>query len=114
MRAGDCCGTSRRAGSSHRTAVPARCQAGGGFLTEKARMNNQDGLSTAKRAAAKRAVVKVGGGRGFVIRAGSRRLVITAGHCLPTLPPSVRTADSGERTYQALLGPLGENEPTVS
>jgi hypothetical protein len=63
-------------------------------------------------------VVKVGGGRGFIIeqristtaikpkRIGKlrlppfveRRRVITAAHCLPNLPPAISAAFSCERT----------------
>jgi hypothetical protein len=59
-----------------------------------------------------RAVVQVGDGRGFVVEAGHRRLIITAGHCLPNLPPSHPGSYDEERTYTALLGPLGA-EPAV-
>ena len=59
------------------------------------------------------AVVTVGGGRGFVV-AGEfeTKLIITAVHCLPDLPPAHRGRYLEEETYQALIGPLGE-EPTV-
>jgi hypothetical protein len=57
------------------------------------------------------AVVKVGAGRGFVV--GDReRFVITAGHCLPELPPYHPASDTAERTYRALLGPV-DGKPTV-
>jgi hypothetical protein len=57
------------------------------------------------------AVVKVGAGRGFVV--GDReRFVITAGHCLPELPPYHGASYTAERTYGALLGPV-DGEPTV-
>jgi hypothetical protein len=65
-----------------------------------------------KFAAAKRAVLKVGGGRGFVVELGDDRYVITAAHCLPSFPPCLSFSDVSERTYKALLGPLGQ-EPTV-
>jgi hypothetical protein len=62
-----------------------------------------------------RAVVKVGdGGRGFVVAFGDSRIVITAAHCLPhtpegqiIVPPAHPAAFTEERTYKALLGPLG-------
>ena len=66
---------------------------------------------------AKRAVITVGTGRGFVV-AGPReddlhdRIVITAAHCLPSFPPCASFSTIRERTYPALLGPLGA-EPTV-
>ena len=39
-------------------------------------------MSSSKRNLAKRALVKVADGRGFVVQ-GRERMVITAGHCLP-------------------------------
>jgi hypothetical protein len=68
-------------------------------------------------AAAKRAIITVGTGRGFVI-AGldvhglDERFVITAAHCLPRFPPCASFSTIRERTLEALLGPLGA-EPTV-
>jgi len=61
---------------------------------------------------AKRAVVKVGEGRGFVVESARSRLVITAAHCLPRLPVPHPHANE-ERTYWRLLGPLGR-EPVVT
>jgi hypothetical protein len=62
------------------------------------------------------AVLTLGHGRGFVVeyeyRAFIARIVITAAHCLPELPPPASGRDSRDCTYKALLGPLGE-EPTV-
>jgi hypothetical protein len=68
-------------------------------------------------------VVKVGGGRGFIIeqcirvnrrRIGKlrlqpfvdRRLVVTAAHCLPHLPPADQGSHAYERTYKDLLSSL--------
>lgn len=65
---------------------------------------------------AKRSVLRVGEGRGFVVEEPTPligRLIITAAHCLPFFPPCISFSDIRERTYRALLGPLGE-EPTVS
>jgi hypothetical protein len=59
---------------------------------------------------AKRAVIRVGDGRGFVVAGKRRRLVITAGHCLPGLPST--PLDPRECTYPNLLGRLGE-EPSI-
>jgi len=59
-----------------------------------------------------RAVVRVGDGRGFVVNGEIDRLVITAAHCLPFFPPCMSMSFTEERTYKALLGPLGET-PTV-
>src|SRR5262249_55944635 len=56
------------------------------------------------------AVLKVGGGRGFLVQGGRNRYVITAAHCLPYFPPP--PWDLEERTYRNLLGPLGA-EPTI-
>jgi hypothetical protein len=57
-------------------------------------------------------VVRVGDGRGFVVQAKHEKLVITAGHCLPFIPPSTNLHDLEEKTYMKLLGPIGE-EPTI-
>jgi hypothetical protein len=58
---------------------------------------------------AKRAVVQVGGGRGFVVQNGIDRVVITAAHCLPLFPPCHGMSQLEERTYGALLGSNGPN-----
>lgn len=53
------------------------------------------------------AVVRVGEGRGFVVDGGRiGRLIITAAHCLPELPPAHGAAHTEERTYAELVGPL--------
>ncbi|MEJ2246907.1 MAG: hypothetical protein P8Y80_12645, partial [Acidobacteriota bacterium] len=57
-------------------------------------------------------VVKVGDGRGFIVESKHSRMVITAVHCLPYFPPPISIADTGERTYQDLLGPL-DGDPCV-
>ncbi len=60
-------------------------------------------------------VVKVGDGRGFIIEVrngtalghfSERRLVLTAAHCLPKLPPACTWSYTEERTYPNLLGRL--------
>jgi hypothetical protein len=56
-------------------------------------------------------IITVGDGRGFVIESARGRLVITAGRCLPSLP--LCNGNTAERTYRALLGPLG-GVPSVS
>jgi hypothetical protein len=58
-------------------------------------------------------VLRVGGGRGFVVNCrrplGSiERLVVTAAHCLPRkLPPPHPGRYLEEATYHRLLGPIG-------
>jgi hypothetical protein len=64
-----------------------------------------------------RGVVRVGDGRGFVVRCQSYQgledlIVITAAHCLPHFPPCHPAMYLEEKTYQRLLGPLG-SEPMV-
>lgn len=67
----------------------------------------------------KNAIVKVGEGRGFIIEhrceippfEGERcfldcRLVVTAAHCLPRMPPRAAASFWHERTYSNLLGTL--------
>jgi hypothetical protein len=68
---------------------------------------------------AKSAVITVGDGRGFVVNGRAYfadgphdRLIITAAHCLPFLPPCDRASYLEDRTYKALLAPLG-GEPSV-
>jgi hypothetical protein len=58
------------------------------------------------------AVVTVGGGRGFVVGTDRQRFVITAGHCLPGMPPCCSFSHTEERTFARLLGPI-TGEPTV-
>jgi trypsin-like peptidase len=60
-----------------------------------------------------RGVLRVGAGRGFLVEAKHERLVITAAHCLPELPPPHSMSYTEERTYPNLLGPLGKTEPMV-
>ena len=56
-----------------------------------------------------RAVLKVGDGRGFVVEAGSDRYIITAAHCLPFFPPCMSFSHTHEKTYEKLIGPLGQD-----
>src|SRR5580765_2407384 len=53
-------------------------------------------------------IVTAGSGRGFVVESAGERLVITAAHCLPFLPPAQSFFGSKERTYGPLLSPLGD------
>ena len=52
-------------------------------------------------------VITAGSGRGFVVEYAGERLVITAAHCLPFLPPAQSFFGPKERTYGPLLAPLG-------
>jgi hypothetical protein len=58
------------------------------------------------------AVVTVSDGRGFVVELNAARYVLTAGHCLPNLPPAHLASYIEERTFPNLLAPLGK-DPTV-
>ena len=57
-------------------------------------------------------VIRVGSGRGFVVEAASERLVITAAHCLPFLPPPQSFFEPKQHVYGSLLGRLGD-EPVA-
>jgi hypothetical protein len=56
---------------------------------------------------ARRSVLAVGSGRGFVVESKSGRLIITAANCLPFFPPSDAATLLEERTFQNVIGPLG-------
>jgi hypothetical protein len=64
---------------------------------------------------ATRSVVQVtAGGRGFVVQGDKgRKYIVTAAHCLPSVPPAHPSSYLMERTYQALIGPLGDQEPEI-
>ena len=72
--------------------------------------------------AAHRAVVRVGDGRGFLMETVHRsqgcvirrRIVVTAAHCLPRLPPACTFAYQEEKTYFTLLGLLSDAEPSIA
>ena len=53
-------------------------------------------------------VITAGSGRGFVVEGAGERLVITAAHCLPFLPPAQSFFGPKERTYGPLLARLGD------
>ena len=56
---------------------------------------------------ARDAIVRVGDGRGCLLALKSEsRIVLTAAHCLPRLPPADPFSYTEERTFDALLGPL--------
>src|SRR5262245_11700488 len=63
---------------------------------------------------AKRAVIRVGDGCGFVVEGSKDRLlcVITAAHCLPHLPLPNPAPPIEERFYENLLGRIGDS-PTA-
>ena len=65
------------------------------------------------RGEAKRSVLTVGQGRGFVVKSAEHLLVIMAAHCLPHLPFADPAAEAEQRTYRKLLGLLGD-EPTLT
>src|SRR6516225_4828258 len=56
-------------------------------------------------------VITAGSGRGFIVECAGERLVITAAHCLPFLPPAQSFFGPKERTYGPLLSPLGHEPP---
>jgi hypothetical protein len=79
-------------------------------------------------------VIKVGNGRGFIVENGVEppplplrlaqhglgqvsslryRLIVTAAHCLPYLPPAHGAAYSSERAYTGLLGSLDGSKKDV-
>jgi hypothetical protein len=53
-------------------------------------------------------VITAGSGRGFVVEGVGERLVITAAHCLPFLPPSQSFFEPKARVYGPLLARLGD------
>jgi hypothetical protein len=61
---------------------------------------------------AKRSVITVGEGRGFVVQGKRGLMVITCAHCLPKLPPASPVSYTHERTYSQLLAQLGD-KPAV-
>ncbi len=68
--------------------------------------------------AAKGAVVAVRDARGFIIERTRQnlypeRVIITAAHCLPHLPPADAASDTKCRTYQELVGRLDKRPPEV-
>lgn len=67
---------------------------------------------TANLTPAGKAVITVGAGRGFVMGTTNifrERVIVTAAHCLPQLPPPNAMAFTEERTYPDLLGPLHDS-----
>jgi hypothetical protein len=58
-------------------------------------------------------VVRVGDGRGFVVRTGRANYIITAAHVLPELPPARLLHSLEQETYPRLIGPR-DAQPTVT
>lgn len=60
------------------------------------------------------AVLRVGQARGFLMEADGSpgRLIVTAAHCLPKLPPAHPFSYLRERTFKNLVGPL-KGRPSV-
>lgn len=84
---------------------PARAQGKGISMARFTRSSNT----------AARSVIRVGDGRGFVVK-GRRpyeRLIITASHCLHCLPTGFGIGHVEERTYGKLLAGLGQ-KPAVA
>ena len=59
-------------------------------------------------------VMTAGSGRGFVVEGAGERLVITAAHCLPFLPPAQSFFGPKEHNYGPLLAPLGDAPRTCA
>jgi hypothetical protein len=60
-------------------------------------------------------IVRVGEGRGFLVKSSRfGALVITAGHCLPHLPPAMPAGYTEEYTYQNLLGAIEESALSIT
>src|SRR6516225_12501396 len=53
-------------------------------------------------------VITAGSGRGFVVEGVGERLVITAAHCLPFLPPAQSFFEPKERIFGPLIARLGD------
>jgi hypothetical protein len=70
-------------------------------------VSDAEPASEGEKARWSQSIIRVGGGRGFVVGMEDERFVITAAHCLPHLPSSMSFSGSIERTYAKLLGPLG-------
>ena len=62
------------------------------------------------------AIVRVGTGRGFIVGLDDPvvgHIVVTAAHCLPELPPADGGSYTKERTFENLLGRLGDQENRI-
>src|SRR3954453_11496049 len=60
------------------------------------------------------AVIAVGSGHGFVVKGTYDRFVITAAHCLPTLPPCNVGEYDRKCLYHTLLGPPGGQQTVAA
>ena len=67
-----------------------------------------------ERASAMKAIIRVGDGRGFLLKTIIGNVVVTAGHCLPHVPPAEQAAGAEQRMYADLLGVLDSNAPRAS
>jgi hypothetical protein len=64
----------------------------------------------------RRAVIRVGGGRGFIVGAGDDRYVITAAHCLPPLnelPTPHLANDTANLTFRNIIGQVAARRLTI-
>src|SRR5437868_13867612 len=65
---------------------------------------------------AKRVVVQVGGGRGFVVGSRADRFIITAAHCVPRkrYPYPILANSVPELTVPRIIGPLGSKRAALT
>jgi hypothetical protein len=64
----------------------------------------------------RRAVIRVGDGRGFIVGAGDDRYVITAAHCLPPLdelPTPHLANDTANLTFRNIIGRVAAKRLTI-
>ncbi len=64
---------------------------------------------------ATRAVITVGNGRGFIIKAGNSRYIVTAAHCLPEdrVPTPLLANGTNELTFPNVAGRLKSKRQTI-
>ena len=65
-------------------------------------------VSAGGKAGLTEGVITAGSGRGFVVESVGERLVVTAAHCLPFLPPAQSFFGPEKRTYGPLLARLAD------
>ena len=62
----------------------------------------------------RRSVIRVGGGRGFVVCDDEdTRLVVTAAHCLPNIPQEF-PIEPNDCMFPDLIGPQGRAAPSIA